>query len=170
MTTSALRFADLSDLSDNDLLAAVQRLAVDERLATANLIASLAELDARRLYLAEGCSSLFTYCTQVLHLSEHAAYGRIEAARVARKYPVVLERLEAGDITLTTIGLLAPHLTSDNHQHLMDAARRRASERSSNWSPRFVHSRASRQPYGNCPSRFPSAHPCRWKLPLHTSR
>ncbi len=61
-----------------------------EREATAALIAALGELDARRLYLAEGCSSLFTYCTQVLHLSEHAAYGRIEAARAARKWPVVL--------------------------------------------------------------------------------
>ena len=118
MATSALGFADLSD---NDLLAAVHRLAVDERQATARLIASLAELDARRLYLAEGHSSLFTYCTQVLHLSEHAAYGRIEAARVTRRYPVALERLEAGDITLTTIGLLAPHLTPDNHQHLIEA-------------------------------------------------
>ena len=38
-------------------------------------------MDARRLYLAEGCSSLFTYCTEILHLSEHAAYGRIEAGQ-----------------------------------------------------------------------------------------
>src|SRR4030095_13005129 len=123
MATSALSFAELSD---GDLLAAVHRLASDERRVTANLIASLAELDARRLYLAEGCSSLFTYCTQILHLSEHAAYGRIEAARVTRKYPVALERLEAGDITLTTIGLLAPHLTPDNYQHLFEAARQKS--------------------------------------------
>jgi hypothetical protein len=91
-----------------------------------HLIASLAELDARRLYLAEGRSSLFTYCTQVLHLSEHAAYGRIEAARAARKYPVLLERLGAGDMTLTAIGLLAPHLTTDNHQHLIDVSRHKS--------------------------------------------
>lgn len=123
MATAVLSFADWSD---NDLLAAVHRLAVDERQATARLIASLAELDARRLYLAEGYSSLFTYCTQVLHLSEHAAYGRIEAARVTRKYPVALERLEAGDITLTTIGLLGPHLTPDNYQHLFEAARHKS--------------------------------------------
>ena len=82
--------------------------------------------DARRLYLAEGCSSLFTYCTQVLRLSEHAAYGRIEAARAARKYPVLLERLEAGDMTLTAIGLLAPHLTLDNHQHLIDVSQHKS--------------------------------------------
>jgi hypothetical protein len=30
------------------------------------LIASLAELDARRLYLGEGFPSMFAYCTQVL--------------------------------------------------------------------------------------------------------
>jgi hypothetical protein len=82
MTTNGRRFADSSD---RDLLATVHPLAADERRATASLIASLAELDERRLYLAEGCSSLFTYCTQVLHLSEHAAYGRIEAARVTRR-------------------------------------------------------------------------------------
>lgn len=123
MTTSLENFADLSD---GDLLTAVHRLATDERRATASLIASLAELDARRLYLAEGYSSLFTYCIQVLRLSEHAAYGRIEAARVARKYPVFLERLTAGDLTLTTIGLLAPHLTSENHRHLIDTARHKS--------------------------------------------
>jgi 5-methylcytosine-specific restriction endonuclease McrA len=123
MAPSVRSFADVSD---GDLLAAVHRLAIDERRATASPIASLAEFDRRRLYLAEGCSSLFTYCTQVLHLSEHAAYGRIEAARVARRYPVVLERLEAGDMTLTTIGLLAAHLTPDNHQQLIEAARRKS--------------------------------------------
>jgi hypothetical protein len=80
-------------LSDSDLLDQVTRLAVTERHTTAQLIASLMELDARRLYLGQGCSSLFTYCTQVLHLSEHAAYGRIEAARAARRFPVILERI-----------------------------------------------------------------------------
>ena len=123
MTTSLQSFADLSD---GDLLATVHRLAIDERRATASLIASLAELDARRLYLAEGYSSLFTYCTGVLHLSEHAAYGRIEAARVARKYPVFLEGLAAGVLTLTTIGMLSPHLTLENHLRLMETARHKS--------------------------------------------
>jgi hypothetical protein len=63
----------LTHLSDPDLLSAVRSLAAGERQATARLIAALAELDGRRIYLGEGCSSLFTYCTQVLHLSEHAA-------------------------------------------------------------------------------------------------
>src|SRR3989304_2522305 len=75
-----------------------------------------AEGDARRLHLAEGYSSLFTYCTEVLRLSEHAAYGRIEAARAARRFAVILEMLSEGSVTLTTVGLLAPHLPAENHQ------------------------------------------------------
>ena len=42
------------DLSDDQLLAEVQRLAVCERHATARLVAALAELDARRLYVGQG--------------------------------------------------------------------------------------------------------------------
>ena len=76
-----------------------------------------------------GCSSLFTYCTQQLHLSEHAAYLRIEAARACKRLPLVLERLADGTINLTTVGLLARHLTANNHQRVLDeAAHKRKSD------------------------------------------
>jgi 5-methylcytosine-specific restriction endonuclease McrA len=120
---------DLSNgtaLSDPEQLQEVRRLASQERHAIARLIAALGELDARRLYLGEGCSSLFTYCTQVLRLSEHAAYGRIEAARAARKWPAIFELLADGSVHLTAIGLLAPHLTAENHQQVLAAARHRS--------------------------------------------
>ena len=81
----------LSRLSDAELLNEVKRLAAIEREATADLIRSLAEVEARRLHLAIGCSSMFGYCTQVLHLSEHAAYARIAAARAATRFPVVMD-------------------------------------------------------------------------------
>jgi hypothetical protein len=109
-------------LSDHELLQHVKRLAANERHATAQLVAHLAEMDARRLYLGEGCSSLFTYCTQVLHLSEHAAYGRIEAARAARKFPAVLDALASGALHLTAVTLIAPHLNAENVQRLIAAA------------------------------------------------
>jgi hypothetical protein len=116
----------LTHLSDLDLLATAKTLAADQRQATSRLIAALAELDARRLYLGEGCSSLFTYCTQVLHLSEHAAYGRIEAARAVRRFPMVLSLLANGSITLTTIGLLSPHWNEENHQAVLVEARHKS--------------------------------------------
>jgi hypothetical protein len=106
--------SSLSYLSDAQLIAEVKARAASERQATAQLIASLAELDARRLYLGEGCASLFAYCTRVLHLSEHAAYGRIEAARAVRRFPGLLEGLADGELTLTAVCLLAPVLTPEN--------------------------------------------------------
>ena len=110
-------------LSDQALIDEVKAAAARERGASAPTIGLLAELDARRLYLGEGCSSLFMYCTQVLRLSEHAAYGRIEAARIARKFPVVLDLLAEGAVTLTTLTLLGPLLTPANHQQVLAEAR-----------------------------------------------
>jgi hypothetical protein len=86
-------------MSDSDLLAQTQCAVQQERHATTRLIALLMEIEARQLYLGQGFSSLFTYCTGALHLSEHAAYGRIEAARAARRFPIVLELLQRGELT-----------------------------------------------------------------------
>jgi len=111
-----------SHLSDDDLVDQVNVLARGEREATASLIAHLAELDARRLYLGAGFSSLFTYCCEVLHLSEPAAYNRIEAARAARRWPVILGMVGEGALSLATVRLLVSHLTAENHRELLAAA------------------------------------------------
>jgi hypothetical protein len=109
-------------LSDTELLSTLKRLVANERQATGQLVAHLAEMDVRRLYLGEGYSSLFTYCTQCLHLSEHAAYARIESARAARRFPVLLEAVASGALHLTAVNLIAPHLTPDNVDHVIAAA------------------------------------------------
>jgi len=111
-----------SRLSDRELEAEVSRLAGCEREATASLIAHLAELYGRRLHERAGFSSLFTYCTDVLRLSEHEAYDRMKAAKVVRRYPVVLTLLASGRVNLTTVRLLAPHLTRKNQEELFSAA------------------------------------------------
>ena len=51
-------------------LAELPRLAQSERSATITLVARLAEVDARRLYLGAGFSSLFAYCKAELKLSD----------------------------------------------------------------------------------------------------
>jgi HNH endonuclease len=109
-------------LDDHALTVELTRLAGCEREATAALVAHLAEFDARRLYEGEGFSSLFMYCTTVLRLSEDAAYNRIQAALVARRFPSILERLGAGRLSVTTVRLLTPHLTAENHERLLTAA------------------------------------------------
>jgi hypothetical protein len=111
-----------SHLGNAELTAELSRLAHCERETTAALIVHLAEFDARRLFEGAGYSSLFNYGMAVLHLSEDAVYNRIKAARAARRYPVIIERLESGALSATTVRLLAPRLTPENHQELLAAA------------------------------------------------
>jgi hypothetical protein len=113
----------LRRLSDAELIARVKSLAARERRATALLIAHLAELDTRDVHLRAGYSSLFAYCRDVLALSEHESYNRIEVARAARRFPGILEMLAAGSVNLTTVRLLGPHLTPENHRSVLESAR-----------------------------------------------
>jgi len=113
----------LSHLSDAELVARVKSLTARERDATAQLVAHLAELDTRDVHLRAGYGSLFVYCRDALALSEHEAYNRIEAARAARRFPVILQMLAEGSINLTTVRLLAPHLTADNYRDVLESAR-----------------------------------------------
>jgi HNH endonuclease len=118
----------LKDRSNRQLLAEVKNLVGQECNATAYLIAHLSEIEARSLHLEEGCSSMFKYCTEVLHLSESGAYRRIDVARVARKFPVIFEMLAEGSINMTTVLILGPCLTEENHQELLAASRHQNKE------------------------------------------
>jgi len=110
-----------SALSNHELLATVTDLVRRSNAITAELLIHLAEVDARKLYAEQGFSSLFAWCTEELGLSEGATYKRIRAARVARSFPAVLDFLREGRVHLSGIGLLAPHLTADNHLSLLEA-------------------------------------------------
>lgn len=125
MRTNILTLA--SGLSDHELLDRLGVLAANERDATVELVAHLAVLDIRpSLYAARGCGSLFRYCTQVLRLSEDATCNRIMAARTCRRFPVVLDLLASGKMTLTSVRMLSGTLTPENHEAVLA----RASDRS----------------------------------------
>jgi hypothetical protein len=109
-------------LSDADLVARLQHLAARARNDTVEMVAHLSELDARGLHLAEGYGSLFVYCTTALRLSEHEAYNRVVAARLARAFPSILHGLGDGAVNLTTLRLLAPLINADNHDDLLARA------------------------------------------------
>jgi 5-methylcytosine-specific restriction endonuclease McrA len=115
---------DLAHRSDPELLRDLERLVTRDRSTTAALLAHLAEVDARRLYLAQGHPSMFAYCVEALRYSEDAACKRIQAARAARRFPVLLAALADGRLHLTAVGLLAPHLTPANVDELVAAATR----------------------------------------------
>jgi 5-methylcytosine-specific restriction endonuclease McrA len=112
---------ELKSISDDELLRRLSELLQNSRRVEAELIAHMAEVDARRLY-APRASSLFTYCTEILHMAEHEAYLRIKAARASREHPVLLEMLADGRLHLSGIVVLRPHLTEANREMLLGRA------------------------------------------------
>jgi hypothetical protein len=121
MKTNILAIADA--LSDQDLFARLPVLAGRECEAAAELVGHLASLDTRAtLYAANGYGSLFRYCTEALGLSEDAACNRIDVARACRRFPVILDRLASGSVTLTSVRMLAKHLTAENHEAVLARA------------------------------------------------
>jgi hypothetical protein len=116
-------------LPDRELLACIGAIAGREREATAELVAHLAALEMRpSVYAAQGYGSLFDYCVGALGLSEDAACNRIEAARASTSFPVILEMLAAGSLTLTSVRKLRSHLTSENHETVLRRAAHRTKE------------------------------------------
>src|SRR5262245_57085527 len=115
----------LSHLPDSVLLRDLAAMASQDRITTAKLIAYIAEVDVRRLFVEAGHPSMFAYCVDVLHLSEDATAKRIQAARVARRFPVLFAALDDGRLHLTAISLLAPHFTPENVNELIEAATHR---------------------------------------------
>ena len=74
-----------------------QALVQAENELTSDLLAHLAELDERRLYVELGFPSLFAYCKESLGLSESSAGRRITAARVGRWFPGVFAAVARGE-------------------------------------------------------------------------
>jgi hypothetical protein len=106
---------------DHVLLRALASLVVKDRATTCELLQHLAEVGDRQLHRPAGYSSLYRYCVDELRMSEDTAYKRIQAARAAREFPDILERLEDGRLHLTAVVLLAPHLTRENAAELLEA-------------------------------------------------
>jgi hypothetical protein len=112
---------DLKSISDDDLLRGLSELLQNSRRIEADLIAHMAEVDERRLY-RKTSSSMYSYCTDILHLAEHEAFLRIKVARASREHPVLLEMLADGRLHLSGIVVLRPHLTEDNREMLLNRA------------------------------------------------
>jgi hypothetical protein len=137
----------LRALSDDDLLRRLSQLLHESRRNEADLVAHIGEVDERGLYARKATSSMFAYCTQVLHLSEPEAYLRITAARAARQHPVLLTMLADGRLHLSGIVLLAPHLTDASR----DAVLARATHRSKRQIEELV---AELSPRSDAPERI----------------
>ena len=112
---------DLAGLSDEALVSCLSTLCAEGHALTARVIVHLIEVEERRLDLRAACTSMFDFCTRRLGMSEGAAFRRISAARLVKRFPELLERIERGELHLSTLVLLRPHLTESNVEQVAAA-------------------------------------------------
>ncbi|HVN41113.1 MAG TPA: hypothetical protein VMW19_23355 [Myxococcota bacterium] len=112
----------LADLSDAQLLESLKSLCGQGRAVLARLLAHLVEVEERRLHLEAACPSMFQFCVRRLGMSEDEACRRIHIARLVRRFPDLLVRIERGDLTLSTIALLRDALTEATYEELVESA------------------------------------------------
>jgi hypothetical protein len=112
----------LTLVSDGTLLRDLATLVARDRATTAELLAHIAEVDARRLYLPPGYPSMHAYCEQELRLSEDAANKRIRVARKAREIPALFIAIADGRLNLNAVVLLSSSLTPRNADELIGLA------------------------------------------------
>jgi 5-methylcytosine-specific restriction endonuclease McrA len=105
---------NLAHLSDSELLSNTRSLVGSSNQLFAALLAHLAEVDARGLHRTRACSSLYTYCIYELRFSEDCAARRAGAAKLVKRFPPLLEAIAQGELHLTGLLMLGPHLTPEN--------------------------------------------------------
>src|SRR5436190_12305098 len=82
----------LRQLSNDQLMHAVHGIVTESRKLTARLVVFLVEVDRRRLWELLACTSLNDFCRRRLRMSDDAAHRRATAARLAGRFPIILEK------------------------------------------------------------------------------
>jgi hypothetical protein len=113
---------ELTRRSDAALLAGSMEIAGRQHRDAAALVAHLAVIDDRKLYLRDH-SSLFAYCRGALRMSEGASYNLIEVARRVLAFPAILPLLADGSLNLTGVRILGSVLRPENNVALLESAR-----------------------------------------------
>ncbi len=120
MRDEIVRYAhQLESLSIAELSQGAEMLVSRERRYTAALIAHLAEISRRKGHLELGFKSLFDYCQIHLGLGKGSVWARTQLANVSRRFPQVLQHLIEGKASLSSLGVLAAHLSEENVEKLL---------------------------------------------------
>ena len=112
-------------LTDAELLAGTRRLVGRSNQLLAELLAHLGEVEARGIHRTRACSSLYVYCIYELRLSEDEAYRRVTAARLVRRFPALFDAVASGELHLTGLLMLGPHLDDGNLAEVLARAKHR---------------------------------------------
>ena len=112
-----------TELSDAELLTVTRGLVGRSNQLLASLLAHLGEVEARGIHRTRACASLYAYCIYELRFSEDAAARRAGAAKLVKKFPLLLGAIANGELHLTGLLMLGPHLTAANVVEVLGRAK-----------------------------------------------
>src|SRR5215831_13493030 len=95
----------LHDVADDAILTRLDSLDTRDWDTSAELLAHLAEVDGRKLYVPLGLPCMRDYCIHGRGYSEDVAKKRIQAARAARRFPVIFEMVAEGRLHLCGVSV-----------------------------------------------------------------
>lgn len=104
----------MKNLTNEELLNELRHAVKVERKSIAEVLHYLAEVEARRLHLERGYSSLWEFATKYLGYSENEAYARIQAMRLMREVPAAEKDFQEGKISLTVAAGVKSAFTQEN--------------------------------------------------------
>ncbi len=119
---------NLNHKSDSHLLSELKILVTQEREVLSQILHYIKEVEARRLYLAKGYSSLFSFLTGELAYSESAAQRRIQAMRLIRDLPEVQEKIEKGTLSLSVAAQIQGFMQNEDKKRQGGSQERLSSE------------------------------------------
>ena len=114
-----------SELTDGELPSATRRLVGRSNQLLAALLGHLSEVEARGIHRTRACASLYTYCIYELRFSEDEAFRRVAASRLIRRFPALLDAVASGELHLTGLLMLGPHLTAENLPEVLALSKHR---------------------------------------------
>lgn len=90
-------------MTNSEIESQLHRLVQQERKITSKILNLINLAEERKLPLHQGYPSTLDWLAKKFGYSERAAYRRISAARLLRAVPEVAEKIETGEVNLTTL-------------------------------------------------------------------
>ncbi len=110
---------DLSKKKNQELLAELKDLTGQERLIVTRVLLYLQEVEKRKLFLEEGYSSLFAFCTEFLLYTPAEVQVRIEAMRLGKEIPEVIEKIKEGKVSLSNAAEAQGHFRREEKKRVV---------------------------------------------------
>lgn len=107
---------NLTHLTDQQLMLNTKALVKEESTLLLKILHHIKEIDRRRLYSDYKQPGLLELVMTELGYPRDQAIRRIQAMRMMRDNPIVEEKIETGEINLTTIGIVQTFFSHEKKQ------------------------------------------------------